>query len=414
MMKTLITFKFLLLFLLYSSCIPAQEPASNVLNASQKGIQLRESENIRCGANQTEKYFHLLRGKKIALVANHSSLIGKVHLADSLLASGIDVSHIYAPEHGFRGEEEAGAQIKDGKDVKTGLKLYSLHGEHKKPIAESLQGIELIVFDIQDVGARFYTYISTLHYVMEACAEQNIPLLVLDRPNPNGFYVDGPVLEKEYTSFVGMHPVPVVHGMSIAEYANMVNGEGWLAGGKKCSLQWVTCEGWDHQTLYTCPVPPSPNLATRESIYLYPSLCFFEGTIVSVGRGTATPFQVIGYPGHPVGAYRFTPQSTSASLTPMYEGRECRGHNLKDFGAFYFTSSGELYLEWLTGMYEVAPNKSTFFSSANFFDKLAGSSKLREQIIAGWTAEKIRESWQPKLREYRLIRKKYVLYPDFD
>jgi len=408
MMKSPFYNSIIVISFLLSSCYLSEAQGPEL------SLQLKTESKIRCGADRTDLYFPLIQGKKIALVANHSSSIGNTHLADSLVGSGMLVEHIYAPEHGFRGEEEAGAHIKDGVDQKSGLQLYSLHGDQKKPSVASLSGIEFVLFDIQDVGARFYTYISTLHYVMQACAEQNIPLLILDRPNPNGFYVDGPVLDMAFKSFVGMHPVPIVHGMSMAEYANMLNQEGWLGAGLKCDLRWVLCDRWDHLSAYECPIPPSPNLPNNAAIYLYPSLCLFEGTVVSVGRGTDRPFQVIGYPKHPVGSLQFTPKSMKSSLNPPHEGKLCRGHDLKDFGSFYFTSSGELYVDWLIGMYEVAPDKGGFFSSVDFFDKLAGGKELREQIIKGWDAEKIRASWQPKLDEYRLLRKKYVLYPDFD
>lgn len=376
-------------------------------------LELQKNAEIRTGAMRTGLYFDKLRNKKIALVANHTSTIGTVHLADSLLSAGIEIATIFTPEHGLRGEADAGEKVGNSVDPKTGLKIISLYGNNKKPKAESLIGLDLVVFDIQDVGARFYTYISTLHYVMEACAEQGVPVMVLDRPNPNGFYIDGPVLNTNYRSFVGMHPVPVVHGMSIGEYALMVNGQKWLANGVQCALEVIPCEGWDHLTEYICPLPPSPNLPNQTAIYLYPSLCFFEGTVVSVGRGTDYPFQVIGYPRHTAGMLRFTPTSRSGAKKPQYEGQECRGHDLRAFGDFYFTSTGELYLEWLCGMYDAAPDKAGFFNSPDFFDKLAGNDRLRKDIVAGKSPGEIRQSWQSDLIAFKELRSKYLLYEDF-
>jgi uncharacterized protein YbbC (DUF1343 family) len=376
-------------------------------------LDLKKNVEIRTGAMCTELYFDKLYNKKIALVANHTSTIGPVHLADSLLAAGIDLKLLFTPEHGLRGEADAGEKVGNSIDSKTGLAIISLYGENKKPRAQQLEGIDMVVFDIQDVGARFYTYISTLHYVMEACAEQGVPVLVLDRPNPNGFYVDGPILNKNYRSFVGMHPVPVVHGMSVGEYAQMINGEKWLLNGVQCALEVIPCQGWDHLTEYRCPIPPSPNLPNQTAIYLYPSLCFFEGTLVSVGRGTEFPFQAIGYPQHPVGMLRFTPVSKTGAKKPLYEGRECRGHDLRAFGEFYFTSTGALYLDWLLGMYSISPDKAGFFNSPDFFDKLAGSDQLRKDIIAGKSIEEIRSSWKEGLEGFRDLRSKYLLYEDF-
>ncbi len=373
------------------------------------------NETIKVAAERTEQYLHLLAGKKIAIVANQTSTIGNTHLVDSLVSLKIDVKKVFAPEHGFRGEAGAGEHIKDGNDVKTGLPIVSLYGKNKKPSAEMLKGINIIVFDIQDVGARFYTYISTMHYVMEAAAENNIEVIILDRPNPNGFYIDGPVLKMEYQSFVGMHPIPVVHGCTVGELAQMINGEGWLKDKKKCALTVIPCENYSHNDLYNLPIHPSPNLPNMSAVYLYPSLCWFEGTTVSVGRGTETPFQIIGYPSNTTGKYEFTPKDIAGVASdPPHENKKCMGHNLNEFGEFYITSSKELYLEWLFGLYEKCDDKSKFFTNEKFFDQLAGTDKVRKQLMAGTTASDMRKSWVSDISAYKLIRKKYLLYTDFE
>lgn len=366
---------------------------------------------IKPGAERTRQYFHRLEGKKIGIVANQTSLIEGVHLVDSLLAMGFRVVKVYTPEHGFRGKAEAGELLDNEIDTKTGLPLISLYGDHRKPLPEDLEGIELMIFDLQDVGARFYTYISTLTLVMESCAENGIPLLVLDRPNPNGFYIDGPVLNPKYKSFIGMHSIPVVHGMTMAEYARMVNGEMWLKDSLQCELDWVEISGYNHKKRYNLPVRPSPNLPDMESIYLYPSLCFFEGTIVSVGRGTDYPFSIIGFPDYQQGPYRFTPESRpGASLKPPYLGVECTGYILRDRVSELKRNPG-LRLEWLILMYQQYPDKDKFFT--NFFEKLAGTDQLKKQIEAGLTEEEIKASWQEGLEAFQLIREKYLLYHDF-
>jgi uncharacterized protein YbbC (DUF1343 family) len=288
-----------------------------------------------------------------------------------------------------------------------------LYGKNKKPQAIDLEGIEIVIFDIQDVGARFYTYISTMTYVMEACAENQIPVIVLDRPNPNGFYVDGPVLEPAFKSFVGLHSVPIVHGMTVGEYARMVNGEGWLENGVKCELSIVSIENYNHANFYELPVKPSPNLPNKYAVYLYPSLCLFEGTIVSVGRGTDFPFQIIGHPGYAIGSYLFTPKSIPGVATkPKYEGMPCLGQNLTDFARDMEKLPRQLHLSWLTGYYKILKDKGNFFD--NYFEKLAGTAQLRKQIEEGWSEEQIRESWQPGIEKFKKIRKKYLLYPDFE
>jgi uncharacterized protein YbbC (DUF1343 family) len=380
---------------------------------SINSTSISAEKKIVTGAEQMEIYVPLLKGKKVALVANQTSLIGKTHLADSLLSLGINVTTVFAPEHGFRGEAEAGEEVSYGKDLKTGVNIISLYGEKKKPSAADLKNVDVVLFDIQDVGVRFYTYISTLQYVMEECATQKKNLIILDRPNPNGFFVDGPMLEEKYKSFVGMQPVPLVHGLTIAEYANMLNGEGWLADKKRCNVTIVKVKNYSHEDFYSLPVPPSPNLPNMPSVYLYPSLGLFEGTVVSVGRGTDFPFQVIGYPEFDGGSYTFTPKSIPGkSLHPPYESKECRGYLLKDFGEMFVRNSKSVYLFWLKSMYEKYPDKQKFFNP--FFDKLAGTATLRENIISGASEEEIRKSWQPSLEKFKKVRTKYLLYPDFE
>jgi uncharacterized protein YbbC (DUF1343 family) len=368
---------------------------------------------LKTGAERTIHYFdRLLNSKAIAVVANQTSLLGEVHLVDTLVAAGINVVKVFAPEHGFRGEAEAGAHINSTIDPKTGLPIVSLYGKKKKPDEADLKGIDVVVFDIQDVGARFYTYISTLAYIMEACAEQHITVLILDRPNPNGFYVDGPVLDPAFSSFVGMHRIPIVHGLTMAEYGRMINGERWLKSGVQCQLEWITVEGYTHNTRYALPVRPSPNLPDMESIYLYPSLCLFEGTVVSVGRGTNMPFRIIGHPDFKEGNFAFTPKAIKGvSENPPYKGIACTGLDLSPY-ADDIRQNGRLRLNWLIDMYNSVGKEGKFFD--NFFDKLAGNADLRNQILAGKTEAEIVGSWQPALTEFKTIRKKYLLYEDFE
>lgn len=367
---------------------------------------------IKTGADQLNSYLPMLKNKRVALVVNPTSVIGKTHLADTLSRLKVRISVIFAPEHGFRGDAEAGAPIKSGKDPKTGLQVISLYGKHKKPTPQDMAKTDVVVFDIQDVGARFYTYISTLHYVMEACAEQKKQLIVLDRPNPNGFYIDGPVLDTGFRSFVGMHPVPVVHGMTMGEYAQMINGERWLKGGIQCGLTVIPMSGYDHETRYDLPIAPSPNLRTREAIALYPSLCFFEGTNYSLGRGTDKPFELVGKPGLSSGTYSFTPRSIKgAAEKPPYMNQACRGYLLTTFAQTVWVSKPALYLTWLIDLYRQESDKSTFFTP--FFDTLAGSDQLRQQIMEGKSEDEIRKSWQPALKIFRETRMKYLLYKDF-
>ena len=376
------------------------------------GDLFSQSSDYIPGALKLNEYFGLIKHKNVAVVANPTSMINNVHLVDSLLNKKIKVKCVFAPEHGFRGNAEAGEHIDNNVDVKTGVKVISLYGKHYKPTKEDLKGIEVVVFDIQDVGVRFYTYISTLQYVMESCIEKSIPLIVLDRPNPNGFYVDGPVLDTAFKSFVGMQPIPVVHGFTIGEYALYLNGEFFCKSNKKCDLKVVPLNNWNHTSRVNLTVPPSPNLPNMASIYLYPSLCFFEGTKISVGRGTNWPFQVFGYPENKSGDFRFTPISIPGKAkSPLYENVECLGYNVKEYGEQFASTAGQLNLNWLIQLYNEANNKNDFFNS--FFDKLAGTNELRRQIEAGMNEDEIRNSWGPKLENFRSIRKKYLLYRDF-
>lgn len=377
------------------------------LFAQHKAVILNSQEVI-CGADRIEYFIPKLKDKKVGLVGNKSSMVGAVHLLDTLIHRGIQVVSVFCPEHGFRGEGEAGEMIDDHIDPKTGVPIQSLYGSQKKPKPESLIGIDILVFDIQDVGARFYTYISTLHYVMEAAAENNIPVLILDRPNPNGFYVDGPIRKPGFESFVGMHPVPVVHGMTIGEYGRMINGEKWLKEEVICELEVVSCLNYDHNTEYILPVIPSPNLPNQESVYLYPSLCFFEGTIVSVGRGTKMPFQIYGHPDYS-GSFSFKPVSTQgASLNPKWKDQLCKGVDLRKDGVSIIFAKPELHLEWIIDIYEDLGKPDNFFTS--YFDTLAGSSELREMIMMGFSSEKIHLSWANGLSQFREIRSHYLIY----
>ncbi|MCY7408763.1 MAG: DUF1343 domain-containing protein [Chitinophagales bacterium] len=367
---------------------------------------------VMVGAERTVDYFNYLSGKNVALVVNQTSVIGKIHLADSLLNAGIKIKTIFSPEHGFRGTDDAGKEISNGVDAKTGVPLISLYGKEKKPSAENLKGIDVVVYDIQDVGVRFYTYISTLHYVMEACAENNVELLLLDRPNPNGFYVDGPVLDTAFKSFIGVDAVPIVYGMSAGEYAQMLNGEKWLHNGIQCNLKIVSCLNYTHNTLYQLPVNPSPNLRSMTAIYLYPSICLFEGTIVSVGRGTNKPFMLIGYPDCEKTNISFTPKSMSGASDPPYKDKKCNGFDLSGLNYGFFEENKKISLLWLQKFYTGYPDQEKFFT--NYFDLLAGTDELRKQIVNQKTETEIRRSWEPKLSAFKLIRKKYLLYEDFE
>jgi uncharacterized protein YbbC (DUF1343 family) len=360
------------------------------------------------GSYQIELYSDLIEGKRVAVVANQTSMVGKVHLVDYLLSQGIDIRLIFAPEHGFRDLADAGESIKSGQDFTTGISVLSLYGSHLKPTKEDLTGIEIVIFDIQDVGARFYTYISTLHYLLESCAENNVKCLILDSPNPNGFYFDGNILDTAYSSFVGMDPVPIVHGMTVGEYAQMLNGEGWLKGGIKCNLTVIKCKYYTHKTFYDLPVKPSPNLPNQNSVYLYPSLCFFEGTAISLGRGTSFPFQVYGSPKFSDTGFSFTPESVPGAKNPPLLGVKCYGIDLRDAIKRKIVPKPELNLDWLIDSYKKYPEKGKFFTS--YFDVLAGGPVLREQIQQGMTSQQIRATWKDGLEKFGKIREKYLLY----
>jgi len=361
------------------------------------------------GAERMEKYLPQLKGKRVGLVINQTSRVGATYLVDTLRARGVNVTAIFAPEHGFRGEEADGATIKDGRDARSGVPVRSVYGKTKKPAPEMLTDVDVLVFDVQDVGARFYTFISTLHYVMEAAAEQNKAVIVLDRPNPNGDLVDGPVLELAHKSFVGLDPLPIAHGLTVGELAAMINGEKWLAGGRRCRLTVVPVgSGYTHATAYHLPVRPSPNLPTDHAVALYPSICLFEGTNVSVGRGTATPFEVIGSPTQPATrTFSFMPQPNAGSPTPPLKGQRCYGLNLVE--ASTREGSG-LVLKYLLDFYQQSTDKAHFFGK--YFEELSGTNALREQIIAGKTEAEIHASWEPGLGKFKALRKKYLLYPE--
>ena len=360
------------------------------------------------GANQIELYKFIIEGKSVAVVANQTSMIGPTHLVDKLLSIGINIKVIFAPEHGFRNLADAGESIENGRDANTGIPLISLYGLHFKPTAQDLAGIDVVIFDIQDVGIRFYTYISTLHYILESCAENHVKCLVLDRPNPNGFYFDGNVLDTAYSSFVGMDPVPVVHGMTVGEYASMINEEGWLKNGVKCDLVVIKCKNYTHKILYELPVKPSPNLPNQTSVYLYPSICFFEGTAISLGRGTSFPFQVFGNPDLPDRGFSFVPESVPGAKNPPHLGIKCFGTDLRDAIKMKLVPKSELNLDWVISAYNDFPKKDKFFNS--YFDVLAGGPVLREQIQKGMTSEQIRETWKDGLAKFAKIRERYLLY----
>jgi len=373
-----------------------------------KNEKAEKNTSIVVGAERMDLYVPLLKDKKVAIVGNQTSQVNGVHLVDTLLRWGISIAKIMTPEHGFRGTADAGAHVADGVDDVTGLPLVSLYGSHKKPTAEDLKGIDMVVFDIQDVGARFYTYISTMHYVMEACAEQYIPMVILDRPNPNGFYVDGPILQVENKSFVGMHPVPIVHGMTIGEYAGMINGEQWLANGVQCKLYVVECEGYDHTKRYELPIAPSPNLPNMQAIYLYPTLCLFEGTVMSCARGTDFPFQAIGCPTFADKSFSFVPRSKSGASSPKYKDETCYG---RDFQNIPTDSFGQLDIDTWIDLYKNYTGTKPFFIS--FFTKLAGTVELQKMIESGKTSNEIRATWTDGLKKFKQMRQKYLLYADF-
>lgn len=366
------------------------------------------SQQIRTAAEQAELYLPLLQGKKVGVVGNQTSILpqsNSKHLVDFLLENKVNVTKVFVPEHGFRGTADAGEKVDNSVDTKTGLPIVSLYGNNKKPSADQLKDLDVLVFDLQDVGVRFFTYISTLHYVMEACAEQGKPLILLDRPNPNGNYIDGPILKKGFESFVGMHRIPLVHGLSIGELAQMINGEKWLKGGIQVDLTVIPVANWNHETTYELPVKPSPNLPNALSIRLYPSTCLFEGTVVSLGRGTYFPFQVYGYPDARFGDFTFTPVAIEGmSKTPPHQDKLCYGRDLRmESLAQPFT------LSYLLEAYQRSEMKDKFFNS--YFNTLVGTDELKKQILAGKTEAEIRATWQQGLQDYSILRSKYLIYP---
>jgi uncharacterized protein YbbC (DUF1343 family) len=396
MMKTI--FAAVLVLTLFADCNSQRNPA--VSDNTQPSAA-----KLAVGAERLDVVARMLSGKRVALVVNYTAMVGKTHLADTLKAIGVDVKKILAPEHGFRGTAAAGEYVKDGVDVKTGLPVVSLYGKDRKPTPAHLADIDALVFDIQDVGVRFFTYIGTLHYVMEAAAENNKEVIVLDRPNPNAAYIDGPILKMEFQSFIGMHPVPVVHGLTIGEFATMINGERWLEGGRQCKLEIVTMQNWKHTDSYSLPVKPSPNLPNDQAVRLYPSICFFEGTTLSLGRGTQMPFQIIGHPDLKNMPFQFTPITIEGmAKNPPQENKLCYGLDLRKVEV-----PKKIALHYLIDMYNVFPDKEKFFIP--FFERLAGNAELRQQIKDGMSEDQIRATWEPGLRSYREMQKKYLLYP---
>ena len=368
--------------------------------------------DIIMGADRVDVIKKLVKNKRVGLIANQTSVLSDgTHLLDALLTEGINVRKVLAPEHGFRGTDDAGANIIDSRDSKTGIQIISIYGNNNnKPTTSQLSGVDIIIFDIQDVGTRFYTYISTMHYAMEACAENGIEFIVLDRPNPNDF-VDGPIRKKGFTSFVGVDPIPVLHGLTVGELARMINGEGWISAGKKsCKLSVIPMKNWSHGDPYSLPIKPSPNLPNDISIRLYPSICFFEGTNISVGRGTTFPFQVLGSPDKKYGDFTFTPQSVRGMDTnPMYKGKTCYGSDLRKE-----PFEGGLSLRFVLDFFRKSGNnEKEFFTRANWFDLLAGTDALRLQIVKGLSEDEIRKSWENDLKEYKKMRKKYLIYEDY-
>jgi uncharacterized protein YbbC (DUF1343 family) len=376
-----------------------------IIVACNASVPDGESQLIRPGAYQLDEYLPALENKKVGLCVNHTSLVNQTHLVDTLLSHEVNIQKVFTPEHGFRGTASAGELIGQ-QDVSYDFEVVSLYGKNKKPTSEQMSGIDILIFDLQDVGARFYTYISTMHYLMEACAEQGIKLIILDRPNPNGSYIDGPVLDTTYRSFVGMHPIPIVHGLTVGELAMMIQGEKWLENGTSCDLDIIKVKNWDHGIPYALPVKTSPNLPNEQAVALYPSLCLFEQTSVSVGRGTDNQFQVIGHPNYD-GNYSFTPVSKPGASNPKWENITCYGDSLFNKKIEYAFS-----LKYLIKYYNALKDLQgeTFFK--DYFHLLAGNKSLQKQIEAGWTENEIRAAWKDELRNYKILRDKYLLYPD--
>ncbi|TKC03884.1 exo-beta-N-acetylmuramidase NamZ family protein [Pedobacter frigoris] len=376
------------------------------------------NEKLRTGAEQTELYVPYLKGKRVGMVVNPTSIIGKETTVDSLLTLGVKIVKIFGPEHGFRGNASNGVHVNDEIDVKTGIKAVSLYGKHSKPTAADLADVDVVVFDIQDVGVRFYTYINTLQHVMEACAEHKKEVLILDRPNPNGFYIDGPILDPQFKSGIGLKPIPAVHGLTVGEYAQMLNGENWLDNKLQCKIKIIKVANYTHDTPYELPVNPSPNLNTPQSILLYPSMCLFEGTYLNYGRGTQFPFTIVGAPAlKGKYSFSFTPVSIKGmSETPIFMNKVCHGLDLRNYDTSIFRRTKQLNLSWMIELYKNSPNKADFFNSnlsnqMGVIERLIGVADFRKQIIAGKSEKEIRASWEPGLSKYKTMRKKYLLYP---
>lgn len=404
------TFLSLFIFLVMScqSKLPAQVTPAH---KTTEKLEDESHKSIIVGAERIAELKEILKNKRVGIVGNQTSMVGATHLVDTLLSEGVQVIKIFSPEHGFRGDADAGEHVASNVDARTGLPIVSIYGDNKKPKAEQLKGLDVLVLDLQDVGARFYTYISTLHYIMEAAAENNLSVLVLDRPNPNGHYVDGPIRKEGFVSFIGMQPIPVVHGMTIAEIAQMINGEGWLDKKVKCNLSVLSCLNYERTMKYSLPVSPSPNLRSDEAIALYPSLCFFEGTDVSVGRGTPTPFEIYGHPtmkGQAGFDYTFKPVSSFGAKQPLLENQQCYGENLHEYAEK--NEIHQLEIKWLIAAYKAMGSKESFFSRKRFFDLLAGTDELRIQISAGKTEQEIRASWEEGLDNFKQTRAQYLLY----
>jgi uncharacterized protein YbbC (DUF1343 family) len=395
---------FIFLIIISTSCSANKVDLRENIKSDLEKAKNNSSGAIKTGADNYSNYLPLLKNKKIGIITNQTGILSnKFHLVDFLLEKNIAIQKIFAPEHGFRGTADAGEHVVDGKDSKTGLPIISLYGDNKKPKSEQLANIDIMVFDLQDVGVRFYTYISSLHYIMEACAENNIPLLILDRPNPNGSIVDGPILEKAFSSFVGMHPIPLLHGMTIGEYAKMINGEKWLKNGVQCKLTVIPCINYNRKMNYSLPVKPSPNLPNEQAVNLYASLCLFEGTNVSVGRGTEQQFQIYGSPYLPKSGFSFIPKPNFGAQNPVYNGIQCYGEDLSAH-----TRVNRLELKWLIKAYQTTTDKSKFFNP--FFTKLAGTKKLQQQIENEIPEEEIRQSWKKGLIAFKQMRTEYLIY----
>jgi uncharacterized protein YbbC (DUF1343 family) len=371
-------------------------------------------DDIVVAAELMDQYVPDLKGKRVGIVANQTSMIGNTHLVDKLIEKGVNITIVFAPEHGFRGTADAGEKVANQRDKRTGIRIVSLYGKNKKPKKEDMDSLDIIIFDIQDVGVRFYTYISTMHYVMQACAKWDKKIIVLDRPNPNGHYVDGPVLNPRLKSFVGMHPVPIVHGMTICEYAQMINGEAWLGDTLKANLKVVKMKNYDHTKFYRLPIAPSPNLRTMSSIYMYPSICLFESTEISLGRGTDKPFEVIGHPNFSKGTYTFTPKPGFGSKKPKLKYELCKGYDLTLYGYQFARSQKKVNLSWLLEFYRETKLGKAFFDKKGFFNKLLGVYGIQQEIMDGKTEAEIRSKWTAGLEKFKQKRKKYLLYEDFE